>query len=114
MVDGAPVSGAAQCCLRWAEVIMRWSWALGLVLVGIVVAWVALWLYGAWRSRTRVDLMLDDLNAPMPELKRRRGEFVDDTAPAVLSVPPELERPEWERPPRDREAKRSAGQGWRH
>ena len=93
---------------------MRWSWALGLVLVVIVVAWAALWLYGAWRARSRVDLMLDDLDAPVPEVKRRRGEFVDDTAPAVLSVPPELERPEWERPPRDREAKRSAGQGWRH
>jgi len=93
---------------------MRWSWALGVVLLGIVGAWVAFWLYGVWRARSKVDLNLDDLEAPVPELKRRRGEFVDDTAPAVLSVPPELERPEWDGPPRGRAGKRSAGQGWRN
>ena len=33
------------------EGIMRWSLALGLVLLGIVVVWVGVWLVRAWQAR---------------------------------------------------------------
>jgi len=81
---------------------MRWSWALGFVLAGLVVVGALVWLYSAWRARSArdaaVDLMLDDLDATSAqEPRRRRGEFIDDTSPAVLSMRPELEPPEWGR-----------------
>ncbi len=98
---------------------MQWSWALGLLLVAVAVAWAAYRLYAVWRDRSSargapLDLVLDDLDPRLPEPKWRRPEFVDDTAPAVLSVPPELDHPEWDNPSRDRPPKRAGSQRWLH
>ena len=96
---------------------MQFFWGLGLILA-VVAAIVSVRFM--WRPREApthdapVDLVLDDLDSIPPGPKRRRPEFVDDTAPAVLSVPPELEHPEWDSANWEPPPKRPASQRWLH
>ena len=95
---------------------MQVFWGLGLILavVAAIVSVRFVWRQRDGSKHMPVDLVLDDLDSMHPEPKRRRPEFVDDTAPAVLSVPPELEHPEWDSANWEPPPKRPASQRWLH
>lgn len=87
---------------------------LGVVLAVGAVAVAARYVWRLRQDAKRRQPVDVDLDSMLPEEpRRRRPEFVDDTAPAVLSVPPELDHPEWE-PNWDPPTKRPANQRWLH
>jgi hypothetical protein len=89
-------------------------WGFVLLLVAVAAGLVVLLVHKAVRAHRSarieeaMDVLLPDLGQERPRPKRRLPEFVDDTAPAVLSVPPEFDHPEWERP------KKPSSQRWLH
>jgi hypothetical protein len=93
---------------------MQMLWMLGLLFVVVlgVLAWLVAYKQARQRMEARtkeaMDLFLEDLGEVRSARTRTQLEFIDDTAPAVLSVPPELGHPEWERP------KRPQAKRWLH
>ena len=89
-------------------------WGVVLLLVAVATVLVVLLVRKAAMARRSarieeaMDVLLPDLGQERPKPKRRQPEFVDDTAPAVLSVPPEFDHAEWERP------KKPSSQRWLH
>jgi hypothetical protein len=94
---------------------MELLWGIGLVFVVVATVVAVLIAQRVLRRRKSarttqeaMDLFLADVGQAGAPPKRRQPEFTEDTAPAVLSVPPELDRPEWERP------KQAPTQRWLH